>query len=293
MVYIMKKMYSALLLAAALTLSGCSSHSAAVISGSDASASKTGTASELPKKDGHYTADELKAMAENSPMHADDIADRTAADLSADSVIVYNNLINYATDHLGGDDFHLFDFRTTKDGYYIKIVLDEYVDSGDYEHAPITITSDYGGSRIKSELAGFNYSRKWTESLSAEINFQYPDYHINDCALESDNSLLSIDRGEETYNIYNMGIEPMTGTWSVNIILPAGTEKSDFEKAYDNIGPILRKYSVNQLTAVSPESEESREKLISGETITGNSYSSGDEGVSWCEVYGEGGASTS
>ncbi|MBP5363451.1 MAG: hypothetical protein J6Y71_10625 [Ruminococcus sp.] len=277
----MNNVYVPLLFAAALTLSGCS-RSAAVISGNDAIVPVTEPSSSTSIN----TADSIRKMAEESKMHAADIADRKADDLSEEAVSTYFNLMKYASNFLGSKSYSLYDFRKTDSGYYVKIVLDDYIASGDDENAPIMISSDFGGYRLKSGLAGFVYSREWTQSLIDEVYESYPTYHLNTYSLESDNEYLSIDRGEETYNLGNIGRELMAGTWSVNMILPVGTEKPEFERAYAEIEPILKKYSVNQLTVVVPDSKESYDRMLSDEKITGNCYFDNDTGIDWRDIYG-------
>ena len=287
----MKIKYLSLLLAAAISLSGCSSSKTNVISGNDAPATvekPSLSAQEEESPYGRYTINKLTEMAKEG-MHSSHVEQLSPEDMTDDAVIAYNNLINYAESTLSDTGFHIYDFchyDYGKDsGYLIKIVLDEYKDSYDRRNAPVIISCREDGTRLKSQLSGFIYARKWTEALSDEIADKYPNYHLNTFYLAADDAVLFVDRSAETYNLYGIGIEPMEGSWSVNLILPPDTSKAEFKKAYDELKLLLKSYSVKELTVVCPEDKEKYNYLLDRETITNNCYYLYDAGNGWIDTF--------
>ena len=283
----MKKICIAFLLASALSLASCSLSEES--SGKSSSSNKSIISASSEKKNS-YTAEELLDMAEKSPMHSDSLEKRAGEDISAEAVIAYNNFIKYATIYLGDQNFYIYDLYSTEDkgaitGYMLKIVPEDYVDSSDDENAVVTLFSDVTGSHIKGTLAGFFFSRKWTETLRDEINDKYPVYHFSTFTLQADRDILPIERGDETYSLNNIGNEPLTGDWTINLILPAGTEKTEFEKACADILPILKKFSATEVTVLSASINESFEKFVNEEGFTGNCYYYIEEGFDWREIY--------
>ena len=283
----MKNIYIPLLFAAALTLAGCSNSAA---DGKDSAAPPSPVITSDNGKLSSYTAAELLEMAENSPMHSEFLGSRGGDDLSEEAAVAYNNLIRYASNYLRDKSFCVYDiYATEKDGelsgYVLKIVPEGYEDTGDHENAVVSLFCDTTGSHIKGNLAGFAYSRKWTETLADEVNDKYPSYHFSTFTLQADKDFLPIENGEQTYNLMNIGNEPMTGDWTVNLILPEGTGKTEFDKAYAELEPVFRKFSATEVTVLAADSKGSYEKFVSEEGFTGNCYYFIEDGFDWREIY--------
>ncbi|MBR6070021.1 MAG: hypothetical protein IKP78_05465 [Ruminococcus sp.] len=283
----MKNVYIPLLFAAALTLAGCSNSAA---DGKDSAAPPSPVITSDNGKLSSYTAAELLEMAENSPMHSEFLGSRGGDDLSEEAAVAYNNLIRYASNYLRDKSFCVYDiYATEKDGelsgYMLKIVPEGYENTGDHENAVVSLFCDTTGSHIKGNLAGFAYSRKWTETLADEVNDKYPSYHFSTFTLQADTDFLPIENGEQTYNLMNIGNEPMAGDWTVNLILPEGTVKTEFDKAYAELEPIFRKFSATQVTVLAADSKSSYEKFVSEEGFTGNCYYFIEDGFDWREIY--------
>ena len=274
----MKTKIIAAALAGTLMLTGCSFS----FSGSSDSSSSSAIQTD-------YSLDELKAMLNEEGMISEYISDRGDADYSDEAVKAYNSMLTYAEEKLGGRDYKLFDlyYVDQTDHYVVKLVLDEYKNSGDTENAPVMLSCNRDGRAIKSHVEGFVYAREWEKALAGEINALYPDYHLNSFYLLSD--YVSLNDGENKYKTENIGKEELSGDWSVNIIPPAGTSKDEFSKSYKDIKPILDKYSVSELTVYVPDSKTQREQIIRDETITNNCYYYTSTSSGWIERNYKGG----
>ena len=265
----MKRKFIAAALAGSMLLSGCSlSHSSG--SSESSSAAKTQTAS--------YSLSELKDMLNEPGMVSEFINERGEADYSGEAVKAYNAMLTYAEKELGGRSYKLYDlyYVDSTEDYVAKIVLDEYKDSGDTENVPIMISCDKKGEKISSGIPGFLYARDWTNSVSSELSAICPDYHMNTFYLLSDHLITPAGDKKDLQKDYS-------GEWSINLVLPVGTKKSDFEKNYPAIKTVLDKYSVTELNLIVPDSKEAYDKLLSKETISGNCYYFNSDGVDWLE----------
>lgn len=272
----MKTKIIAAVLAASMLLTGCSLTTSSDSSGTSSVSSSYSAAS--------YTLDDLKAKLNEDGMQSQFLKDRTDRDFTDEAVKAYNEMLGYAENVLGNNDYKLFDmyFVESTNDYVAKIVLNEYKNSKDTENAPIMLSCNKNGENLRSMLEGFLYSREWTKKLSQEVNDSVPDHcHLNTYYLSGDN--IAISPGNKTYDLSGVGNSKPDGDWKINLILDPGTSKADFENIYPKLKPVLDKYGANELNVLVPKDKDAYNKFLTDENITNNCYYFTEDGIDWFE----------
>ena len=215
------------------------------------------------------------------------IGDKNEDDLSDKALAGYNKMLGFVENYMGIDDYRIYDYYwaypDNKDlsAIVINIVLpgfEKELEKND--EAAIMLTCDPDTMQVKEGVGGFLYAQSWTEKLSAELIGTHPEYHMNTWYIMP-------YYVTQAYHIKEPDKRPVDeiGRAEINIFVPPGTPETDVDRIYDDLEPLLDKYSVTVVTIIAPSDNAALEKIIAEESFTGNGSYNTKDGAEWLKSY--------
>lgn len=248
-----------------------------------------------------YSIDEIKKLAAKVN-GLDNVKDDDCTD---EAVKAYNVMLGYAENVAKFDysvyDFYHVDFPDLK-SYVIKLIRsdDAEVIMDDEKLLPndsriVMMTCHENGTDVQSEIEPKLMARRWIEELSASVENEHADFHVNAQYISIDHIVPHVseekysDRSDYTYffkdDFYKSGKNKIYDN-IVNIIVPPDMPEESVRYAYMELESILKKYCVTAVNFYAPNDDETFDRLIDEEVpSSGNYYNFNDDDIKWYKTY--------
>lgn len=248
-----------------------------------------------------YSIDEIKELAAKVN-GLDNVKDDDCTD---EALRAYNIMLGYAENTAKFDysvyDFYHVDFPDLK-SYVIKLIrsddAEELMDGGKLlpnDSRIIMMTCHEDGTDVQSQIEPKLMARRWIEELSAAVENEHTDFHVNAQYISIDHIVPHVSeekysaRSDYTYffkdDFYKSGKNKIYDN-IVNIIVPPDMPEESVCYAYMELESILKKYCVTAVNFYAPNDDETFDRLIDEEVpSSGNYYLFKDDDIKWYKTY--------